>query len=174
MFSLIQVLFICRQNCNPVLLRILVCFSYRLQKRSVEYFHSIDVRFFVAMSKCLVSRTGLTQILIIRIAMISCTSITWHTTHWSERELKRKELRIAKRYRKLSVTKNYLLQAWSFHSMGVKLNICLLLLLVAIISSQGFNLREEDHSKDEKPIAIYRKSSKCVLAFRLFLKWRQD
>ncbi|XP_074620591.1 small cysteine-rich protein 3-like [Acropora palmata] len=31
--------------------------------------------------------------------------------------------------------------------MGVKLNICLLLLLVAIISSQGFNLREEDHSK---------------------------
>jgi len=41
--------------------------------------------------------------------------------------------------------------------MGVKLNICLLLLLVATITSQGFNLRKKDNSKDEKPFSIYRR-----------------
>ncbi|XP_067041329.1 small cysteine-rich protein 3-like [Acropora muricata] len=45
--------------------------------------------------------------------------------------------------------------------MGVKLYICLLLLLVAIISSQGFNLREEDHSKDGKPFAIHLPDDYC-------------
>ena len=57
----------------------------------------------------------------------------------------------------VSVTKHFLLQPWSFHNMGVKLNICLLLLLVAIISSQGFNLRKKEDSKDEKPFGNYRR-----------------
>ncbi|XP_015772574.1 PREDICTED: small cysteine-rich protein 3 [Acropora digitifera] len=45
--------------------------------------------------------------------------------------------------------------------MGVKLNICLLLLLVAIISSQAFNLRKKEDSKDEKPFGNYRRGSPC-------------
>ncbi|XP_074608328.1 small cysteine-rich protein 3-like [Acropora palmata] len=45
--------------------------------------------------------------------------------------------------------------------MGVKLNICLLLLLAAIISSQAFNLRKKEDSKDEKPFGNYRRGSPC-------------
>ncbi|XP_074607504.1 small cysteine-rich protein 3-like [Acropora palmata] len=40
--------------------------------------------------------------------------------------------------------------------MGVKLNICLLVLLVATICSQGFNLRKKDDSKDDNPFGIDR------------------
>ncbi|XP_015765712.1 PREDICTED: small cysteine-rich protein 3-like [Acropora digitifera] len=45
--------------------------------------------------------------------------------------------------------------------MGVKLNICLFLLLVATISSQGFNLRKKDDSKDEKPFGIDGRFVSC-------------
>ncbi|XP_044176486.1 small cysteine-rich protein 3-like isoform X2 [Acropora millepora] len=45
--------------------------------------------------------------------------------------------------------------------MGVKLNIFLLVLLVATISSQGFNLRKEDDSKDEKPFGVNRRDGTC-------------
>ena len=43
LFSLIQVLFIGRQNCNSVLLRILVCPLYRLRNRTVECFYRCTI-----------------------------------------------------------------------------------------------------------------------------------
>ncbi|XP_044176485.1 small cysteine-rich protein 3-like isoform X1 [Acropora millepora] len=43
--------------------------------------------------------------------------------------------------------------------MGVKLNICLLVLLLATISSQGYKLRVKDDSKDEKPFGIDRRQT---------------
>ncbi|XP_044181782.1 small cysteine-rich protein 3-like [Acropora millepora] len=48
--------------------------------------------------------------------------------------------------------------------MGVNLNICLLMLMVATISSQGFKLRVKDDSKDEKPFGVYRRVNECQLA----------
>ena len=44
--------------------------------------------------------------------------------------------------------------------MDVIFNIGLLLLLVATISLQGFNLRKKDVSKDEKPFGNYRRRTK--------------
>ena len=135
LFLLIQVLFIWWQN--------VILFGYeywcvhcRLHERTVEYFHRCTIR----VCQNVWSRaTGLSHLKITR------------------RKRKRRELHDAKRYRKLSVTKHFLLQPWFFHNMGVKLNIFLLVLLVATISSQGFNLRKEDDSKDEKPFGVNRR-----------------
>ncbi|XP_015765734.1 PREDICTED: small cysteine-rich protein 1 2-like isoform X1 [Acropora digitifera] len=38
--------------------------------------------------------------------------------------------------------------------MGVKLNICLLLLVVATVSLQGFKLREKNDDTDENPFRL--------------------
>ena len=73
---------------------------------------SIDVRSVAALSKCLVSRHSLKSF---------TDNQNWHdilqkyyikfqTTPLRERKRKRRELRNAKRYRKLSVTKHFLLQ----------------------------------------------------------------
>nr|C0H693.1 RecName: Full=Small cysteine-rich protein 1 1; Short=Mcap-SCRiP1a; Short=SCRiP1a; Flags: Precursor [Montipora capitata]DAA06485.1 TPA_inf: small cysteine-rich protein 1a [Montipora capitata] len=47
--------------------------------------------------------------------------------------------------------------------MGVHFNICLLLLLVATISSQTLKATEKDDSTDENPFGIYRRGSQCAV-----------
>ncbi|XP_015749964.1 PREDICTED: small cysteine-rich protein 3-like [Acropora digitifera] len=54
--------------------------------------------------------------------------------------------------------------------MGVSLNICLLMLMVATISSQGSKLRVKDDSKDEQPFGIYRRASACQQAGGLCIR----
>ena len=128
---------------------------------------------------------GLIHLLIIRLGMICCWSVSRNITNTlrSERKRKRRELHNAKRYKKRLVIKHFLFQL-SFHNLGVKLVNCLFLLVVATISSQNFQLREKDDPKDENPLDIHPREvsrSECVFArILLFLdwlllrKWRQD
>ena len=59
----------------------------------------------------------------------------------------------------VSGTNHFVLRPRTFYNMGVGLNICLLMLLVATISSQGSKLRVKDDSKHEKPFGIYRRNT---------------
>ena len=159
MFSLIQVLFICRQNCNPVLLRVLVCFLSPSKKKCWVFplYRCTIFRRYVKIS-------GLAHRPKSNTSNQNCYDI-WHKYYMTYKQhIEVKENWKENNYASQKDTESFQSQrifscrrdpftAWVSNFTSVRL-----LLLVAIISSQGFNLREEDHSKDGKPFAIHRKS----------------